>query len=70
MRTYDIYIAVEEITENIYMYQSYRFPVKYSWGNIYAMILYNYDSNTILAQAMKNGTKEAIIENISNCMEC
>ena len=38
------------------------FLVKSSWGNSYAMILYDYDSNSILTRDMKNQTKEAITE--------
>ena len=37
-----------------------RFPLKYSWGDRYAVVLYDYDSNAILTRAMKNRTKEAM----------
>ena len=43
MLTHDIYIAVEEITGKIYKYQMSRFPVKYSQGNSYVMVIYDYE---------------------------
>ena len=42
-RTYGIYLAVEEITGNIYTNQMDRLPIKSIQGNIYVMILFDYD---------------------------
>ena len=54
------------MTGKVYKDQAVRFPVKYSWGKSYVMLLYNYDSNDMLTQAMKNQTKESMTENIRN----
>ena len=36
------------------------FPVKFSQGNSYVMVLYDYDSIAILTLSIKNRTKEAM----------
>jgi len=36
-----------------------RFPVASSRGNKYLLVLYNYDSNSILTDAMKNRSDTA-----------
>ena len=43
MLTHDICIALEEIKGRVYTYQTFRFPVKYIQGNIYVMVLYDYE---------------------------
>ena len=53
----------------IYMDKMGRFPVKYSWEDIYTIVRYNYDSNYILTWAMKNKQKKQWQKNIRNCME-
>ena len=40
MWTHDIYMTVEEVIGKIYTDQTSRFPVKSSWVNRYAMVLY------------------------------
>jgi hypothetical protein len=45
---------MEELNGMISTYQSGRFPVKSSKGKSYIMVLYNYDSNGILAKTMKS----------------
>ena len=39
-----------------------RFPHQSSRGNNYIMVLYDYDGNAILAQALKNRESQSIIE--------
>jgi hypothetical protein len=45
----------------IYTNQTGRFPVTSRRGNKYIMILYDYDSNSILAEPMKSRTDDEII---------
>jgi hypothetical protein len=46
----------------IYIDQTGRFPVVSSKGNKYIMILYDYDSNAILAQPIKDRTAPEILK--------
>jgi hypothetical protein len=45
---------MEELNGIISTGQTGRFPVKSSKGKSYNMVLYNYDSNGILATTMKS----------------
>jgi hypothetical protein len=45
----------------IYTDQTGRFPVVSSKGNNYIMILYDYDSNAILAQPIKDRTAPELL---------
>eukprot|EP00543_Licmophora_paradoxa_P007200 CAMPEP_0202442320 /NCGR_PEP_ID=MMETSP1360-20130828/1777_1 /ASSEMBLY_ACC=CAM_ASM_000848 /TAXON_ID=515479 /ORGANISM="Licmophora paradoxa, Strain CCMP2313" /LENGTH=61 /DNA_ID=CAMNT_0049057657 /DNA_START=43 /DNA_END=225 /DNA_ORIENTATION=+ len=51
-----------EPTGQIYTDQTGKFITPSSNGNQYLMILYDYDSNAILAQPMKNRTAKTILE--------
>jgi hypothetical protein len=53
IKTQFIYAATIDAGQ-IYTAQTGRFPVVSSKGNKYIMILYDYDSNTILAQPIKD----------------
>jgi hypothetical protein len=46
----------------IYRDQTGRFPVVSSKGNTYIMILYDYDSNAILAQPIKDRTAPELLK--------
>jgi hypothetical protein len=46
----------------IYTDQTGRFPVASSKGNRYIMILYDYDSNAILAQPIKDRTAPELLK--------
>jgi hypothetical protein len=48
-------------TCQIYTDQTERFPVVSSKGNKYIMILYDYDSNAILAQPIKDITAPELL---------
>jgi hypothetical protein len=48
-------------TGQIYTDQTGRFPVPSSNGNNYLMILYDYDSNSILAEPMRTRTGKSIL---------
>ena len=52
-QTFYCYATVEEMTGQIYTDQTGRFPVPSKLGNNYVMVLYDYDSNAILAQPCK-----------------
>eukprot|EP00957_Ditylum_brightwellii_P174990 13323446-Ditylum_brightwellii.AAC.1 len=41
-----------------------KFPYPYSRGHQYIMVLYDWDSNAILGEPMKNRTKEEIVRAI------
>jgi hypothetical protein len=59
-----VYAAiVQALNESgqIYTNQTGRFPVTSRGGNKYIMILYDYDSNSILAEPMKSQTDDEII---------
>jgi hypothetical protein len=47
-----IYVKAIEATGQIYTDQAGRFPTTSSGGNKYVMILYDYDSNAILAKPL------------------
>jgi hypothetical protein len=56
-RTNMVYLAIidpKDPSGNIYTDLCGRFPILSSQGNQYIFILYDYDSNAILARAMKN----------------
>jgi hypothetical protein len=55
LKTQYVYAATIDAGQ-IYTDQTCRFPVVSSKGNKYIMVLYDYDSNAILAQPIKNRT--------------
>jgi hypothetical protein len=58
-RTNHVYMAIvhpQDPKGNIYTDLCGRFPILSSRGNQYIFVLYDYDSNAILARAMKNRT--------------
>jgi hypothetical protein len=55
IKTQYVYAATIDAGQ-IYTDQTVRFPVVSSKGNKYVMILYDYDSNAILAQPIKDIT--------------
>ena len=50
--THNFFATIEE-TGKVYTAQTRRFPVRSSAGNHYNLVLYNYDSNAILTEALK-----------------
>jgi hypothetical protein len=60
-KTYECFCAIAEPTGQIYTDQTGRFISPSSTGNNYLMILYDYDSNFIFAQPMKNRQAETIV---------
>eukprot|EP00957_Ditylum_brightwellii_P123394 9408426-Ditylum_brightwellii.AAC.1 len=64
-RTNEHYIALYDINTKdssiTYANLTGKFPIPSISGNNYILVLYDYDSNTILAIAMKNRTEEEII---------
>ena len=47
-------LGLVEFTNKVYSDQIGRFPVNSSKGNKYILVLYEQDSNTILAEPLKN----------------
>jgi hypothetical protein len=56
-----IYVKAIEATGQIYTDQTGRFPTTSSRGNKYVMILYDYDSNAILAEPLKSKSEGEMI---------
>ena len=50
----EIMDGVIEITGKINSHLKGKLPFKYSRGNRYIMVMYYYDSNSILTEAMQN----------------
>jgi hypothetical protein len=61
IKTQSVYAATIDAGQ-IYTDQTGRFPVVSSKGNKYIMILYDYDSNTILAQPIKDRTAPELLK--------
>jgi hypothetical protein len=60
-KTFECYCAIAEPTGQIYTDQTGRFISPSSTGNTYLMILYDYDSNHIFAQPLKNRQAPTIV---------
>jgi hypothetical protein len=56
-----IYVKAIEATGQIYTDQTGRFPTTSRRGNKYVMILYDYDSNAILAEPLKSKSEGEMI---------
>ena len=54
VKTHQMFAATIKITGQISTDLTGRFPVTSSRGNKYLLVLYDYDSNSILTDAMKN----------------
>jgi hypothetical protein len=64
-RTQFVYVAIVQApneSSQIYTDQTGHFLVTSRQGNKYIMILYDYDSNSILAKPMKSQTDDEIIQ--------
>jgi hypothetical protein len=62
-------IAFEELKGTIATDLPGRFPTTSGQGNSYVMIMYDYDSNTINAVAIKNRKKESLIKGYNEMYE-
>jgi hypothetical protein len=60
-RSHFCYAAVMEPTGQVYSDQSGKFVQPYSNGNNYLFILYDYDSNLIMAEPMKTRSAQSIL---------
>jgi hypothetical protein len=63
-QTHFVYAAVLDIpieTGQIYTDQTGNFPNVLQWGNKYLMVLYDYDSNSILVEPLRNCTDAQMI---------
>jgi hypothetical protein len=61
-KTFECFCAIAEPTGQIYTDQTGRFISPSSTGNNYLMIMYDYDSNFIFAQPMKNRQGPTILD--------
>ena len=59
-KTHALYATIET-TGKIYTDQTGRFPVTSSRGNQYVMVLYDYDTNAILTEPLRNRTGGEIL---------
>ena len=62
MKTHDIYVTIIRFNLNKKGFSdlSGAFPHKSSKWNVYVMLMYDYDSNAILAEPIKNSQAETI----------
>jgi hypothetical protein len=51
----------------IYTDQTGKFPVLSSRGNKYLFVLYDYDSNAIMAEPIKSRTQSELTRTYKNC---
>jgi hypothetical protein len=68
-RTNMVYVKAIEATGQIYTNQTRRFPTTSGRGNKYIMILYDYDSNAILAEPLKSKAEGEMIRAYSKLHE-
>ena len=68
-KTNDVYTTVIPITGKVYSDQTGKFPVTSSKGNAYLFVLYDFDSNYIAAEPIKNRTATSILEACQLCHE-
>jgi hypothetical protein len=61
IKTHYVYAATKYAGQIIYTDQTGRFPVVSRKGNKYIMILYDYDSNVIMAQPIKDRTAPELL---------
>ena len=61
VRTNWVFMQPIQITGKIFSDQTGRFPFTSSRGNKYVMIVYDFDSNAILAEPMKSRTKIELV---------
>jgi hypothetical protein len=61
VRTNWVYMQPIEVTGQIYSDQTGRFPQTSSRGNKYIMIVYDYDSNAILAEPITSRTENELV---------
>jgi hypothetical protein len=60
-RTHDCFVALLPPTGQIYTDQTGRFVCPSETGNNYIMVVYDYDSNAILAEPIPNRTKKSLL---------
>jgi hypothetical protein len=60
-QTYVDLLDINETTGKIFSDQTGQFPVQSSQGNKYVMIIYDYDSNAILVEAMQSRSEHEMI---------
>jgi hypothetical protein len=56
-----LFATIDTTTGKIYTDQTGRFPVTSSQGNQYILVLYDYDTNSILTEPLKNRTGTEIL---------
>lgn len=61
MNQYNVYIILQA-NGKIYTDLTGRLPICSSKGNQYILVLYNYNSNAILAELMKNWSDEETLQ--------
>ena len=61
VRTNWAFMLVIQFTGQIFSDQTGRFPITSSRGNKYVMIVYDYDSNAIIAEPMKSRTASELL---------
>jgi hypothetical protein len=60
-RTHCVYMKPIAVTGQIHSNQTGRFPITSSRGSKYIMVVYDYDSNTILTELLTSRTKSELL---------
>ena len=63
-RENEYYAKKVDLTNKIYSDQTGRFPITSSKGNKYIMIIYDHDSNAIIARPLKTKSALEMLQNI------
>ena len=64
-----VFMKPVEISGTVATDQSGHFTTTYSKGNKYLMVLHEYDSNTILAEPMKNRSEAELVRSYTTLHE-
>ena len=66
---HDIYVRIDQVRDNIYTYQTRKFPITSSRGHKYIMILCEINGNVVLAYSMKNKSEASMVETYQNLIK-
>ena len=67
VRHHELFIKTVELSGKIYSDQTGRFHLTSSKGNKYFMVLYDHDSNVILAKPLKSRWRNIFLQPLQKC---
>jgi hypothetical protein len=65
VQTHMVYVKAIQATGQIFTDQTGKFPITSSRGNKYVMVLYDYDSNSILTEPLKSRSETKMVRGYS-----